>query len=646
MSFLTTLGRVYEEYAEGGRRQFTGVAGKLVIGFAILYSLYHLYVFLIGVGKLNVFQHRATHLLWLLAFSFIVYAPGASKKRVGVWDWFLAGLCIAIWGHMMLNLERITLWLSLIDEPPLLDLVFGSLLILLVLEGVRRVSRMPLVLVTVVFLLYMFYGNLLGGIWWHSGMTFDRVIDVLFLSPEGMWGSLMNISATYIILFVIFGQLLLHCGGAAFFVDLADAVAGRARGGPAKVAVVGSGLFGTISGSQIANVATSGSFTIPMMKRVGFRPQFAGAVELSASMGGMFMPPVMASTVFLMSDISGIPYVEIIVAAFIPACLYFFTVFWQVHMESVKMGITSPTEGRRSAWNVLKEDGHFIAPLVVIVWVLLEGYTPIRAALVAIATLLVVTALRKKGRKDFVKNVLKGLETGATTSIIVALPIAAGAIMVTAISATGLGGKFGSMVMLFSGGYLFPALVIAMIASLVLGAPLSVAATYILTAIMIVPVTVQLGVPPLAAHLFAVYFAVIAPMSPPAGPAMFLAGGLAGANPMIVGLIGIRLAIGAFVLPFLFVFNDGLLMQGGLLEILSSTAVAAFALFALAAGFEGWISKETAAWERILLLAGGFLMIFPGPWTLGIGASAVAAAILAHLVRTRAGSREAGATPA
>ena len=637
MSFLTTLGQVYEEYAEGSRRQFTGLAGKLVPGFAILYSLYHLYVFIIGVGKLNVFQHRATHLLWLLAFAFIVYAPGVKKTRVSWWDWFLAALCIAIWGYMMFHLERITLWMSLIDEPPLLDLVFGTLLVLLVLEGVRRVSRMPLVIVTVIFLLYMFWGNLLGGIWWHSGMTFDRVIDVLFLSPQGMWGSLMNISATYIILFVLFGQLLLHLGGAAFFVDLADAVAGRARGGPAKVAVVGSGLFGTISGSQIANVATSGSFTIPMMKRVGFRPEFAGAVELSASMGGMFMPPVMASTVFLMSDISGIPYVEIIVAAFIPACLYFYAVFWQVHMESVKMGIVSPTENRRSAWDVLKEDGHFIVPLVVIVWVLLEGYTPIRAALVAIATLLVVTALRKKGRKDFIKNVLKGLETGATTTIIVALPIAAGAIMVTAISATGLGGKFGSMVMLFSGGYLFPALVIAMIASLVLGAPLSVAATYILTAIMIVPVTVQLGVPPLAAHLFAVYFAVIAPMSPPAGPAMFLAGGLAGANPMIVGLLGMRMAVGAFVLPFLFVFNNGLLMHGSLFEIAFATATAALALFALAAGFEGWISKATVAWERVLLMAGGFIMIFPGAITLSVGAAAVILAIVAHLVRVKVG---------
>ncbi|MCY4485668.1 MAG: TRAP transporter fused permease subunit [Deltaproteobacteria bacterium] len=635
MSFLTTLGRVYEDYAEGSRRQFTGIAGKLVPGFAILYSLYHVYVFIIGVGKLNVFQHRSTHLLWLLAFSFIVYGPAVKKTRVGLWDWIPAILSIAIWVYMMFNLERITLWLSLIDEPPLLDLIFGGLLILLVLEGVRRVSRMPLVIVTVIFLLYMFWGNLLGGIWWHAGMTYDVVIDVLFLSPQGMWGSLMNISATYIILFVLFGQLLLHLGGAAFFVDLADAVAGRARGGPAKVAVVGSGLFGTISGSQIANVATSGSFTIPMMKRVGFRPQFAGGVELSASMGGMFMPPVMASTVFLMSDISGIPYVEIIVAAFIPACLYFYTVFWQVHMESVKMGIISPTEGRRSAWNVLKEDGHFILPLIVIVWVLLEGYTPIRAALVAIATLLVVTGVRKKGRKDFVKNVLKGLETGATTSIIVALPIAAGAIMVTAISATGLGGKFGSMVMLFSGGYLFPALVIAMIASLVLGAPLSVAATYILTAIMIVPVTVSLGVAPLAAHLFAVYFAVIAPMSPPAGPAMFLAGGLAGANPMIVGLIGMRLAIGAFVLPFMFVFNSGLLMEGSVVEILFAVAVAAFALFALAAGFEGWISKSTAAWERVLLVAGGFTMIFPGAVTLTAGAAAVIVAIVGHLVRVK-----------
>lgn len=634
---MRTIAQVYSTISEGSRRELKGAPAKLTTIFAIAYSLYHLWVFVYGAGKLNLFQHRSTHLLLILSLAFLVYSSTKKKQgRIPVIDIILALMPLAILAYMFINLRRITLWLSLIDSVSPLDIIFGTVLILLILEGARRVAGMPLVIVTLVFLAYMFFGQHLGGLWWHYELPFYRVIDILFLSTEGLWGPLMGISSTYIILFVIFGQLMLQCGGATFFVDIANAIAGGGRGGPAKVAVVASALFGTVSGSQVANVATTGSFTIPMMKKMGFKPAFAGGVELSASMGGMIMPPVMAATVFLMSEIAGIPYVTIIIAAFIPACLYFFAVFWQVHLESIKLGIGKiPKEERPSPWKVLKEGGQFLAPLVIIIVILMMGYTPIRAALWAIGAVLAAALVRKETRKNFISSVLKGLEDGAKTSIMVVLAIAAGAIMVGVVLPTGLGGKFGSMVMLFAGGNLIPVLIIAMLASLVLGAPLSVAATYILTAIMIVPVTVGMGVPPMAAHLFAIYFAVIAPMSPPAGPAMFLAGGMAGADPMRVGFIGMRLAIGIFILPFMFVLNPALLLMGTPLQIIAAVITAAVALFALATGFEGWLVIKTTWWERVFLFVGGLLLVFPGALTLSLGGGAVAAGFILHLMRAR-----------
>ncbi len=305
-------------------------------------------------------------------------------------------------------------------------------------------------------------------------------------------------------------------------------------------------------------------------------------------------------------------------------------------MESIKLGIGRiPRDKNESPWKVFKEGGQFLAPLVVIIVVLLMGYTPIRAALLAIATLLAATLIREDSRKGIVTGILRGLEDWEKTAAVVVLSVAAGAIMVGVILPTGLGGKFGSMMMLFAGGNLLPALMVAMLASLGLGAPLSVAATYILTAVMIVPVTVSMGVPLMAAHLFAIYFAVVAPMSPPAGPAMFMAGGLSGSNPMTTGFIGMKLVIGAFVLPFMFVFNPALLMVGTPLQIGAAVIVAAIALFALAAGFEGWIVRQANWWERILLIAGGLFLIYPEPLMLGIGGSATGAAFFSHGFRVK-----------
>lgn len=634
---MRIITQAYSTIAEGSQRQLKGTIDKLVTVFCIGYALYHIYVLALGHGKFDFFQHRATHLLLILLLAFILYSWNKKKQdKVPVVDIVLASIPLIILAYMLIDLKHFTFFISQVSAMRLIDIVFGSVLVLLILEGARRVTGMPVVIVTVGLLLYLFFGQHLPGLLWHAEIPFDRAIDILFISGDGIFGDLMEISATYIILYIIFGQMLLHLGGGQFFIDFANAIAGGGRGGAAKVAVVSSAMFGTVSGSGVANVATTGAFTIPMMKKMGFRAAFAGAVELSASTGGMITPPVMAALAFLMSDITGIPYIEIIIAAAIPAVLYFFAIFLQVHMESLKLGIGKiPKEERPSLWKVLREGGQFLLPLVIITVMLAQRYTPIWAGIWAMAATIAAALVRKDTRKDIFVKILRSLEDGTKTVIVVVLAIAAGSLMIGVILPTGLGGKFGSAVMLFAQDNLLLVLIFAMVASLILGAPLSVTATYILTAIMIAPVAISMGVPKMAAHLFAVYFACLSGISPPSGAAMFMAGGLAKANPMTVGFLGMRLAIGGFIVPFMFTLNPALLLMGNPMEIIIAFLVAVIAILGLAAGFEGWIIIRANWWERILLIAGGFLLVFPSLTTLSIGGSALAAAFLLHLVRTR-----------
>ncbi len=641
---MRVITQAYSSISEGSRRELTGITARIATILAIAISLYHLYVFTVGVGTFDILLHRVFHLTSILALGFLLFSPSKKlRKRLSAIDIITIFLPLTVVAYYLINLERIISRFDMVDIVTPIDVLLGVLLILLIMEGVRRTAGMPVLLATIVFIAYMAFGHNLGGMWWAPEFSFARIVDAIFLSIDGIFGPLMGISSTFIILFVIFGQLLLHLGGGEFFVKFANSIAGGGVGGPAKVAIVASALFGTVSGSVVANVATTGSFTIPMMKKMGFKPAYAGAVEIAASTGGAITPPVMAGVVFLMTELADIPYLQIAIAAVIPAILYYWALFMQVHFESLKLGIGRlPPEEIPSTWKVLREGGQFFLPLATIVTILLMGYSPTRAALLGIAAVVVAALVSKETRRNIGSRVLKGLESGAKTSVMVVMPVAAGAIMVATLLHSGLGGKFASIVISVSGGELLPALILAMVAALILGAPLSFAATYILTAVMIVPAAVSLGVPLLPAHLFAVYFSVIAGITPPSGAAMFIAGGLAGAKPYTVGLTGCRLAIAGFIVPFMWVYNPALLMIGTPLQIILGLITGLILLFALGAAFEGWILIRATWWERIMLIAGALTLVSPDLLTLTIGYSTIAAALLLHLWRKRSVTRTLG----
>lgn len=638
---MSLIGRAYSAVSEGGRRDLTGITAQAARFLAIGISLYHLYVFTVGMGSYDIMTHRALHLTLILSLAYLLYSPRKQAgRRLSVLDGISIFLPIAVLVYVLLNLQRITLRIATVSVVTPADIIFGILLLLLVLEAARRVDGLPLVIVTMVFLLYLGFGSNLQGMWWHPPFSFTKIIDSLFLSPDGIFGDLIGISSTLVILFVIFGQLLVELGGGDFFINIANALTGRSRGGPAKVAVIASALFGTVSGSAAANVATTGCFTIPMMKKIGFKAHYAGAVELASSTGGAITPPVMSAVAFLMAEIADIPYAQICIAALIPAALWYFAIFLQVHLESVKHKIGGLSgQHIQPAWKVLREGWQFMLPLLVIIAALFLGYSPLRSAIYGIGAAIAAALVRKETRNNIGSRLLKGLEGGTKTAVVVVISLAAGQIMVSAIMPTGIGGKFSYIVMSLAGGQLFPTLFLAMIGCLILGAPLSLSATYILTAVMIVPAAISLGVSPIAAHMFAVYFSVLGNITPPAGSAMFVAGGLAKANPMLVGFMGTRLAIAGFVVPFMFVYNPALLMMGTPLQVILGIVVAATALFAIAAAFEGWLLVRASWIERGLLLTGALTLVKPEPLMLGIGYSLIILIVLVQLWKRRSLSR-------
>lgn len=596
----------------GGRRKIKESAlSRIITLMAAAISLYHIGA--LAFFSPEIFTHRPIHLLSLLALAFLTYSFSDKKvEKIPVMDVILTLLSICIMVYFLSHVERLTLRAPLADPLSIADLSVGILLLLLVFEAVRRVVGFPLVAITFLFLLYAYFGPNLPGVWRHGGMSLPEVIDGMAFALDGIWGIPIAVSASFIILFVIFGQLLLESGGGEFYTDLAKSIMGKWRGGPAKVAVVSSALFGSMSGSAPANVATTGSFTIPMMKQSGFKPHFAGAVEATASTGGLITPPVMAGVLFLMSEITGIPYLSICKAAVIPALLFYTGCFAQIHLEAVKSGLKGlPKEQLPLLGRVLTGGGQFFIPLIVIIWVLLAGYSPIRAALWAmIATILV--SMFRKGTRMGVGRILDGLAGGARSSIVVTVGCACGSMIMGIVFQTGLGLKFSSAVITLSGGSFLLALILAMIACLFLGLALSISASYILTYILVVPAVIQMGISPMAAHLFAIYYAVLSVLSPPVGGTFYVAAAIAGAEPMRVGFTAMRLAIAGFIVPFFFVYQPALLMMDTPIRVAMALVTAIIGVVSIAAAVEGCLLKKASLPERVLLFVGGIVLVYPG----------------------------------
>ena len=496
-------------------------------------------------------------------------------------------------------------------SPTTVDLVAGGITILLVLELARRFTGYGLVTVSVFALAFAFSGPYLPGVLAHRGYGIKRLIEHLYLSTEGIWGIPLGVSAQFVYLFILFGAVLDVAGGGALLIGLADRVAGKTRGGPAKTAAVASAFMGSLSGSAVANVVTTGTFTIPLMRRAGFKPYFAGAIEAAASTGGQLMPPIMGAGAFILATWTSIPYGEVALAAAIPATLYYVALLMAIHFQACKMGLEPSTQTRdEEVWSRI----HLLLPLAIIVTVLIQGYSPMRAAFWGVTSALAVTWVRKDTRLKW-KDINRALQAGAKGAVQVAAACAAAGVVVGVASLTGIGLRMSELIITLSGGNLFGALFLTGLGSIILGMGLPTTAAYVVLAALGAPALTELGVPLLAAHLFIFYFGCISNVTPPVSLAAYAAAGIADSPAMKTAFTAVILASVGFIVPFMFAFGEGsspLLMQGSPLEITQALITGIAGVTALAAAGIGFTRRPVVAWERILLaLAAGTLML-PG----------------------------------
>lgn len=630
--------KLMEEYDTESRiRRPLGLMAIIISIIAISMSAFHFYTG--GFGLLLGLKQRAIHLAFALSLIFLIY-PGSKKSfeknktKIPLYDMFFAILATAVCLYVVVFFKEIAIRIGL---PNTLDLVVGALTIILVLEGTRRVIGSALPIVVTVFLLYSYFGQIMPGFFAHRGYTVERIIEHLYSGTEGIFGIPLGVSASFVFLFVLFGAVLNKTGMGKFFIDVAMALAGHTTGGPAKVAVIASGFMGSINGSSVANTVTTGSFTIPLMKSVGYRKDFAGAVEAAASTGGQILPPVMGAAAFVMAEFLGIPYIRIAAAAAIPAVIYYIAVITMVHLEACKYGLKGlPKERLPKIGKVLRAKGHLIIPIIGLVYLLVRGYTPIFSAFWAIVMSLAISMVKAETRLNF-KTLCEAFEDGAKMALGVAAACACAGMVVGVVTLTGLGLKIANGLVMLGRGNLMLTLFFTMIASILLGMGLPTTAKYIILSIMAAPALVDLGVNPLAAHLFILYFGVIADLTPPVAVAAFAAAGISGGNSMKTGFIAVRLAVAGFMIPFLFALDPGLLFIDSTIGhtlLLIITALAGVLALGAAAG--GYLLDHTKIHERIILILSALALLTPGLLTDSVGIALLVGVIILQKMRISA----------
>ncbi|WP_302805785.1 TRAP transporter permease [Cloacibacillus porcorum] len=594
---ITNLIEKYD--AESRYRTLKGLPGKLISLWLAAMSLFHLAT--AGLVTMPLAIQRAVHLTFSITAVFILYPATrrGAKDRTPWYDWLLAAAGFSVIGYIVVFFNEISRRGA---NPTDMEIYLGIAAIVLIVEGGRRIVGNVLPCLSIIFLAYCYFGNYVPGIFQIRGYSLSRIIQHMYLTPEGIFGLALGVSATFVIVFIIFGAFLSHSGGARFFNELALAVAGGRPGGPAKVAVVASGLLGTISGSSVANVATTGAFTIPLMKRVGYQPYYAGAVEACASTGGQLMPPIMGAGAFIMSEFLGIPYLTIAGAAVIPAFLYYAAIFTNVHIRARKKGLQGlPKEQLPALKEVMRADGHLVIPVIVIIATLLMKYTPLRAGFIGVISVIVVSSLKKNTRMSFA-TIFKALEDGARGALGVAMACALVGFIVGTSSLTSLGLTISNNIIEIAGGNLLLTLVMAMCACIILGMGLPTTANYIVCSTIIAPALIGMSVMPLAAHLFVFYFGIMADITPPVCLAAFTGAGIAGASPSKTGFTATRIAIASFMLPYCFVYNPMLLLQRVVYWELAILVISAFlGVMMLAGALEGWLFRDLRVAERAVI---------------------------------------------
>lgn len=610
----------------------------IALAVALSMSCYHLYVGFFGTP--DAFTLRATHVGFALVLCFLTLPARERDAGRGprIWDWALIALSLAAAAYPVLVKDYIYSRFIYIDELRTADIVLGVTLTLLVIEAARRALGLVLPITVVLFLGYALFLTNTAPL---------LLLEQLYLTTEGIFGIPVAVSATYVVLFILFGAFVERSGAGKLFMDFAISLTGHTAGGPAKVACVTSGLFGSVSGSAVANVMTTGAFTIPLMKRLGYRPAFAGAVEAVASTGGQIMPPIMGAAAFVMAEFMGVSYLTVAAYALIPAILYYVAVFAAVHFEARRLGMRGlPREELPRLSEVLRERGHLFLPLVIIVAVLLAGYSAPFAALCGIASVIPTALLRKTTRSAVnLRMIVEGLEAGAVGSIMVALACAAAGIVIGVITLTGAGLTFSAFVISAANEMLLPALLLTMVAGIILGMGMPTTPAYIIQVSLLVPALVRLGVPVESAHMFVFYFAILSAITPPVAIAVYAANGISGAQLWPSSVAAVKLGLTGYIIPFMFVFGPSLLMIGPWTTIAATTVTAVIGVIFLAAGLGGWLLTAASRLERALLIAAAFVLIKPGLWTdaVGIGLGAV---VLALQLRARRSESPAVPAPA
>lgn len=593
--------------AEGSRIKAVFIT---VVGVAM--SVFHIYTAQFGVFSALV--QRPIHLAFAFVLIFLLHP--SKKEGKGRWvqplDWLLIVLSVISLIHLIVTFREVVLRGGAATK---LDLWLGGILILLVLEGTRRVLGWALPVIASVFILYALLGKYIPGLWGHRGVSLESLISYQYLTTEGIFSLPLGVSATFIYIFILFGGFLVASGTGEFFIDFANSLAGDLKGGPAKVAVVSSACFGTISGSAVANVVGTGSFTIPLMKRLGYRPTFAGAVEAVASTGGQIMPPVMGAAAFIIAEMLGIPYIQVAIAAAIPAILYYFALMYMVHLEAIRLGLKGlPKEDLPNLWKTLKGRGYLLIPAILLVYWLTVGYSPMKAGFWSIGSVFLFSFAKRSNWMGPAK-LINALKRGGTGCLEVVAACACAGIVIGVVTQTGLGLKFSTLIIEASKGFLPLALTFIALTSLILGMGVTTSAAYILTIILGGPVLVKLGVLPLAAHLFVFYYSCLSAITPPVALAAYAGAGIAGANPFSVGFTAMRLALIAYIVPYFFVYQPVLIWQGHFLEILWAFFTAILGCLALGSALMGQMLGPLGYLPRIFLFGGGLSLIKPGIYT-------------------------------
>src|SRR5436190_10257335 len=590
------------------------------VWLAVAWSVFQLYTAYAGMYDLLI--QLPVHVAFAVALGFltapIADSPEAAarlaRRRPRRWlDGALAALALLCAAHYVWHNERLASRMAMVDAPPPIDAAVGVLFVALLLGAAWRHIGPALVVMALAFIAYVFVGPRLPGFLSHGGESALNLIDQQMLTTQGVFGIPTLVSATFIFLFVVFGSVMSYGGLLRFFTDGALTVAGGTRGGAGKVAVISSGLFGTINGSAIANAVTTGSFTIPLMMRAGYRPAFAAGVEATASMGGQLIPPVMGAAAFIMAETLGVPYATVALAAAIPGVLYFVAVGVMVHFEAARQGLpVLERSGLPNLLVVLRRNAHLLLGPALLVWFLVGGRSPLFAGFWALVAAVVASQVRPDTRIGW-RQAVDVLVGSAGSALPVALACATVGIVVGVVSTTGLGLKLAGGIVGMAQGSMFATLVLTMFAALILGTGLPTSATYIITSIMAAPALIQLGVPKLVAHMFVFYFGILADLTPPTAISTYATSSIAGADVWRTQWTAMLLALSGFIIPFSFAYDPALMMIGaGVGHIVLRTAASTLGIVMLGAGLIGYFVAPLRHWERAVILAGSLLLIFPG----------------------------------